>query len=152
MNLSRSDFNDLAAKALIRELTGTLGVATSAITIEAIRPGSVEVVLRFQDADALARFINRHVSGDPGLQAVFGEWKVQKVAYHAAVKDHPGRKDGIERTRGQESTSAAVEMWRKRLEYLLVEQAKASEATAKFKLHQDIEEARQKLRELGADR
>jgi len=41
-------------------------------------------------------------------------------------------------------------MWRKKLDFLLSEEAKAFDPAAKFKIQQDIEEARQKIRELGA--
>ena len=47
--------------------------------------------------------------------------------------------------------SPALQTWQKKLEYLLVEEAKAADAAAKFKIQQDIEEARQKLAELGGD-
>jgi hypothetical protein len=42
----------------------------------------------------------------------------------------------------------AVAVWRAKLEFLLVEEAKASDAEQKFKLRQDIGEARAKIREL----
>ena len=39
-------------------------------------------------------------------------------------------------------------MWQKKLELLLVEEAKVTDAAAKFKIQQDIEEARQKITQL----
>jgi hypothetical protein len=44
--------------------------------------------------------------------------------------------------------SPAVALWRKKLDFLLSEEAKAFDPAAKFKIQQDIEEARQKIREL----
>jgi hypothetical protein len=43
----------------------------------------------------------------------------------------------------------AVAIWLKKLDLLLVEEAKAFDPAAKFKIQQDIEEAREKIRELG---
>lgn len=40
-------------------------------------------------------------------------------------------------------------MWQKKLDFLLVEQAKAVAAEMKFSIQQNIEEARAKIRELG---
>ena len=48
-----------------------------------------------------------------------------------------------------EATSPAVRMWQEKLEFLLVEEAKATEAAAKFKIQQDIKEAREKILELS---
>ena len=45
----------------------------------------------------------------------------------------------------------AVKIWRKKLEFLLEQEPTTVEATAKFKLQHDIEEARQKLRGFGVD-
>jgi hypothetical protein len=43
----------------------------------------------------------------------------------------------------------ALAVWKERLAFLEVEQAKASDAAAKFKLEHDIDEARKKIRDLG---
>ena len=45
----------------------------------------------------------------------------------------------------------AVNTWRSKLEFLLVEEAKASDVEQKFKLRQDIAEARSKIRELESE-
>lgn len=46
------------------------------------------------------------------------------------------------------ATGAALETWRKKLEFLLTERALAVDASAKFKLDHDITEARAQIREL----
>ncbi len=86
LKLSRAEFTDLAAKSFLRELTRLLEVDPTSISLEGIREGSIELRLRFRDSGALADFITRHISGDPDLQAIFDEWHVESVRYHARVK------------------------------------------------------------------
>ena len=43
----------------------------------------------------------------------------------------------------------AVAIWKKKLDSLLTEEAKAVDPAMKFKTQQDIDEAREKIRELG---
>lgn len=86
LKLSRAEFTDLAAKSFLRELTRLLEVDPTSISLEGIREGSIELRLRFRDSGALANFITRHISGNPDLQAIFDEWHVESVRYHARVK------------------------------------------------------------------
>ena len=46
--------------------------------------------------------------------------------------------------------SDAREIWKKKLDFLLAEEAKGVTGTEKFKLQQDVAEARSKLQKLGS--
>ena len=46
-------------------------------------------------------------------------------------------------------SSSALIIWQKKLAFLQVEEAKAADAEQKFSIHQRIEEAQAKIRELG---
>ena len=96
LNLQRSEFNDLAGQALVRDIARALGVESSAITLEGIRPGSVEVTLRFKDSQSLAKFINGHIRGDAALRTFFAEWSVQNVTYHASLSSHSASSSFVE--------------------------------------------------------
>jgi class 3 adenylate cyclase len=74
---------------------------------------------------------------------------VKDAAFFTEQTNGAGKLENVAAKVGPSAPSSALAMWMKRLDFLLVEQAKAHEAAAKFKLREDIDEAKGKIRELG---
>jgi class 3 adenylate cyclase/tetratricopeptide (TPR) repeat protein len=90
-----------------------------------------------------------------GRETITGK-RDEKFQAHRCTLNPDGVADAVfftaqksEGSKTETAPSPAVAVWKKKLDFLLVEQAKAHEGAARFKLQEDIDDAKAKIRELG---
>lgn len=132
LQISRQMFDGLAQKQFIDELASSLKVAEETISIVELRDGSLVVVLRFENANALAHFANEYVADAASLKMFREKWRVTDVRFTAEEMDGPldtaskGQTGSARCPRVFVSYSHEDKVWPERLEIMLSPRIRAN--------------------------
>lgn len=95
MDSERSDFDLRAQRSFVEELASLLGTSRQRIVVEQLEDGSIVVVLRFEDDDALVRFMNMRAGGKEDLRRFCQDWRVSGIQFETHRHDGPDTVDRL---------------------------------------------------------